>query len=674
MFKTRIIGVFCLCCMLVTTLAFGAAASTKNPYESAIATARNEIWQSINSGKCGSATAAIMVDGKVVYAEGFGMADREKGIPVTTVTLFNIGSISKVHVATAIMLLVDDGKVSLDKPVTDYLPEFKMADDRYKKITVRMLLNHVSGLPGTEGSNSFGFKYDDKVKQETINTLARAHLKHAPGAMAVYCNDGFTLAEMIVERVSKRKYMDFLEKRMFKPLGLKNTGIGVGEIKGKPVALYYDPKTGEMHPTETLSILGAGGLSSTAEELCLFADAFSAAGKLLKKDSLAEMRKSQPSAFRGKLRNPEISLGLGWDMTGLPRYDAAGIQLLGKSGGTGNYSSMVFTVPDRRISVAVIAAGRGSNAMKIALDVMDAVLVEKKLVPKEGKTILIPPKAQKLPQDYASFSGYYASDTKFGQVVFDEEKSSATLFMFKEKEKVPAMTLVYNNGYYYDAEGSRSYFANSGTESYYVSSPAMLGIDVIGMQKVKPIEKPQSLRINMDGMVWLRRNVSPLEGIMAVDSHFVKSLLYKELPGYVAFVGIKRIDSPDFAGMPFDAIRDQTELTLLEKNGATWAWISDMLYSTAQSAAALKAGENSVKIGGDGYNKWLAADEDMVVSFTKPKRGRIIIFSSGDTAIYDSAVNTGDAYAAKGSYIECAGFANDVFTVKAKPIVSDKKK
>jgi hypothetical protein len=64
----------------------------------------------------------------------------------------------------------------------------------------------------------------------------------------------------------------------------------------------------------------------------------------------------------------------------------------------------------------------------------------------------------------------------------------------------------------------------------------------------------------------------------------------------------------------------------------------------------------------------------MVVSFTKPKRGRIIIFSSGNTAIYDSAVNTGDAYAAKGSYIECAGFANDVFTVKAKPIVSDKKK
>ncbi len=672
--KHRVVGIVCLCCMLVTTLAFGAAASKTNSYESAITTARSQIWQAINSGKCGSATAAITVNGKVVYAEGFGMANREKSIPVTTATLFNIGSISKVYVATAIMLLVDDGKVLLDKPVTDYLPEFKMADDRYKKITVRMLLNHVSGLPGTEVSNSFGFKFDDKIKQETINTLSRAHLKHAPGAMAVYCNDGFTLAEMIVERVSGERYIDFLNERIFKPLGLKNTGIGVGDIMGKPMALYYDPKTGKMHPPETLSILGAGGLSATAVELCRFTDAFSATGKLLKKSSLAEMKKTQPSAFWGKLRNPEISLGLGWDMTGLPRYDVAGVQVLGKSGGTGNYSSMVYTVPDKRISVAVVAAGRDSGAMKIALEMLDEVLVEKKLIPKEGKNVFIPPKAQQLPQDHVSFSGYYASDSKFVQVVFDEEKNNATLFMFKEQEKVPVTTLVNNNGYYYDATGNRSYFADIGGESYYVNSLAMLGIDVIGMQKVKPVEKPKSLKINMDGRVWLRRNVSPLEGIIVVESHFVKSLLYKNLPGYVAFMGIKRIDSPEFAGMPFDAIRDQTELTLFEKHGATWAWVSDILFSPAENAVALKIGANSLKIGSDGYNEWMVANEDLVLSFTKPKQGRIIIFSADDTTTYDSALDTGDAYAAKGSYIELAGFVGDVFAVKAKPTVTGEKK
>jgi CubicO group peptidase (beta-lactamase class C family) len=675
MSKIRIIGAVCLCCMLVTALALGEAVSNPSPDESAITTARIEIWQAINSGKCGSATASIMVDGKVVYAEGFGMANREKSIPVDTATLFNIGSISKVYVATAIMLLVDEGKVSLDQPVTDYLPEFKMADDRYKKITVRMLLNHVSGLPGTEGSNSFGFEYDDHVKQETINTLARAHLKHAPGAMAVYCNDGFTLAEMIVERVSRRRYIDFLNERIFKPLGLKDTGIGVGEIKGKPVASYYDPKTGKVHPHETLSILGAGGLSSTAEELCrFFVEAFSAESQLLKRASLAEMKKAQPSAFWGKLRNPTFSFGLGWDLTGLPRYDAAGVQVFGKSGGTGNYSSMVYTVPDKRISVAVIASGAESGAMKIALDILDAVLVEKKLISKEGESVSIPPEAQKLPQDAASFAGYYANGTKLSQVVFDTDKNSATLYSIKEQEKTPEIKLVYNNGYYHDTTGNRFYFADIGGEGYFVNSPSMARIDIIGMQKVKPIEKPQSLKINMDGKVWLRRNVSPFESMMAVESHFTKSFLYKDLPGYVVFWGIKRIDSPEFAGMPFDAIRDQTELTLFEKNGATWAWVSDLLYSPSEAAVALRAGENSVKIGGDGYNEWRIANEDMVLSFTKPERGRIILFSPEDIATYDSALDTGDAYAAKGSYIESAGFANDLFTVKAKPVRADEKK
>ncbi|MHB8139199.1 MAG: serine hydrolase domain-containing protein [Smithellaceae bacterium] len=672
--KTRIISAIILCCLFSAALASGKTVSRGNPYESSIAIARSEIWKAINNGKCGSATAAIMVDGKIVYAEGFGMADRKKSIPVTAATLFNIGSISKVYVAAAVMLLVDDGKVLLDKPVTDYLPEFKMADDRYKEITVRMLLNHTSGMPGTEGSNSFGFKYDDSVKKETIDTLSRARLKHAPGAMAVYCNDGFTLAEMIIERVSRGRYIDFLEKRIFKPLGLKNTSVGVGEIKGKPVASYYDPKTGEIHPHETLSVLGAGGLSSTAGEVCRFADSFSSENKIFKKSSLAEMKKAQPSAFRGKLRNPSFSFGLGWDMTGLPRYDAAGIQVLGKSGGTGNYSSMVYTLPDRRISVAVIAAGKESGAMKIALDILDDVLVNRKLVPKEEKRIQIIPSAQKLPQDHASFSGFYASETKFGQLVFDEGKNSATLFVFQEQEKVPAVTLIYHNGYYYDAEGNRSYFVNIDQEGYFVNSPALLGIDVIAMQRVKPVEKPISLKINMDGRVWLRRNVSPFEGTMAVDSHFVKSLLYKYLPGYVDFAGIKRIESPEFAGMPFDAIRDQTELTLFEKNGTTWAWVSDLLYVPADSTAALRIGENSIKIGSDGYNVWLSANEDLVLSFTKPERGRIIIFSPSDTATYDSAINTGDAYAAKGSFVEAAGFAHDVFIVTARPASADDKK
>ncbi len=673
MLKTKIIIAVCLSYVLVTAPAFSQTGVRNNPYQNAIATARSEIWQDINSGKAGSATVAIMVDGNIAYAEGFGMADREKGTPVGINTIFNIGSISKVHVVTAIMLLVDDGKVSLDNPVTDYLPEFRMADLRYRKITVRMLLNHSSGLPGTEMANTFGFQYDDRAKQETLNTLARSHLKHAPGENSPYCNDGFTLAEMIVERVSGMKYIDFLNKRIFKQLALKNTGPGVGEIKGKPIALYYEAATGKKHPLETVSILGAGGLSSTAVELCRFVDAFSAKGKLLKESSVAEMKKAQPSAFSGKLRNPSFSYGLGWDMTSLPRYAAAGIQILGKSGGTGNYTSMVYTVPEKRISVAVIATGASSSAMKIAMDIMDAVLVGKKLIAKAEKSVMTPPAAQKLPQKDVTLGGYYASDTKFGQLVFDADKKSATLYAISGQEKTPAMTLVYNNGYYHDGKGNRFYLAGAGGENYFVDFIPVFNIDTIVVQKVKPAEKPQSLRINMDGKVWLRRNVAPYEAMMMTISHIEKSLLYKDLPGYVFFQGLKRINSPESAGMPFDAIRDQSELALFEKSGITWAWVSGMLYSPAESAAALKDGENMVKIGSAGYNEWLAASEGMVLSFTKPEKGRIIVFSPDDSTIYDSAVDAGEIYIPRGGYIECAGNMNDVFIVKTRPTSAAEK-
>ena len=139
--------------------AFGQSGVKKampDPYREAVTTARIEIWKAIASGAASNATAAIIDDGKIVYSEGFGMRDRADSIPVDAHTQFNIGSVSKVFTTSAILLLVRDGKVDLDAPVTNYLPEFVMRDARYKDITVRMLLNHTSGFPGTLMKDGFG--------------------------------------------------------------------------------------------------------------------------------------------------------------------------------------------------------------------------------------------------------------------------------------------------------------------------------------------------------------------------------------------------------------------------------------------------------------------------------------------------------------------------------------
>jgi hypothetical protein len=302
------------------------------------------------------------------------------------------------------------------------------------------------------------------------------------------------------------------------------------------------------------------------------------------------------------------------------------------------------------------------------------VLVEKKLMPKEEKPVFIPPAAQKWPQEDASYGGYYANGNGLSQVVFDAENNRVALYIFTGREKAPIASLIYNGGYYYDAEGQRYYFAGAAGESYLVNWASNTGLDAIKMQKIRPMENPQSLRIDMDGKTWLRRNVAPYETASVVSSHLSKSLLYGDLHGYVFFYGMKRVISPEFAGMSVDAIANLTELTLFDNKGASWAWVSDMLVSPAEAAVALKAGENSVTIGADGYNEWLLANADTVLSFTKPQQGRIIIFSPDGSALYDSVLDSGDAYIARGSYIEVAGSPGDVFTVKAAPVAADVKK
>jgi len=667
MTNARGLSVIVLICMILSTMTICSAENTSG-CDGAIKTARSEIWRSINSGGCGSATAAIMVDGAIVYAEGFGMADREKAIPVDTETIFNMGSISKVYDAAAIMLLVDDGKISLDKPVTEYLPEFRMADKRYRDITVRMTLNHTSGLPGTEGANTFAFAYNDNAMKETLETLAHSHLKHDPGKLYAYCNDGFSLAEMIVERVSGMKFRDFLQQRVFQPLDLKNTGVSVGELKGRKRAAYYEPKTGKKEPFEAISILGAGGLSCTAVDLCRFLDTFSANNRLFSKTSLEEIKKPQPSSFHGRLRAPDMALGLGWDMTELPRYKTAGLQVLGKSGGTGNYSSMCYTVPDKRISVAVIGSGPHSGAMEIALKILDAVLVDRGLIKKETKPLSIPVKPEKIPHELASYAGYYADGNHYCRMAFDMEKNTVTLFTAEGGAEKPGMSLVYNGRYFYDAGGNRHYFMSVNGNDYYVGCSDNFRNDMISMQKVKPFVKPGTLKMNLDGRKWVRRNASPLEGTGGRDTYFVRSSLIRELPGYVEFGGLKKIESPDFAGMPFDAIRDQTELRLIDRAGETWAQLSDIIYSPAESVKALKAGENSVKIGKDGYDEWLKTESDMIVSVKIPGNGRVVVISPEAEVKYDSAVDTGEVYAPKGSYIETAGSPDDIITVTGKPV------
>lgn len=634
-------------------------------YEKAIVTTRSEIWQDINSGKACSATIAIMDNGKVVYAEGFGMADREQSIPVNTDTIFNIGSISKIYCSTAIMLLVDDGKVDLDEYVINYLPEFEMADPRYKDITVRMLLNHTSGLPGTTSANNFGFELNPEVYSDTLENLSHSHLKYQPGEMAIYCNDGFTLAEMIVNRISGQKYIDFLKKRVFRLLSLNNTGVSVGMVQGKPVAAYYQPGTGKKEPLQAVSILAAGGLSSTAEDLCRFVDSFSGKGEqILSTAALKEMKKAQPSLFDDKLINSAVSFGLGWDVTDLPKYQAQGIKIIGKSGGTPNYTSMVFSAPDHSVTVAVIESGVHSSAARIALNMLNNVLAQKRLVQDSENNITLPIKPQNIPAEYADYYGYYIGNGgDLFRLDFNSQNNTIDLLAVHGNTEQHVLSFIYNNSYLYTASGQRYYLTDVDGMKFLISP--LLGMDNIGYQKLDMVPEQKYLDLDIHGRKWLRRNSKSYEGILLSTTHLLTSNNVEALPGYIDLLGVKRIESYDFAGMP-GVVRDQSELTLIEKyHGQTWAMVSDMLYSPDVTAIPLRKGENKVVIAENGYSEWLTVDENLIVTFQKPETGRMIVFAGNGVPIYDTAVDTGGVYIEKGSFIELMGQPEDVFKINA---------
>lgn len=650
----------------------GTTATKEDPYEAARVTARTAIWADINAGKASCASVAIMDGGNVVYAEGIGIADRESETPVTADTVLNIGSCSKTFDAAALMKLVDQGKVKLDDPVTKYLPEFKMEDPRYKDITVRMLLDHRSGFPGTDYANNMGYAFNEQIYEDTMANLARSHLKAAPGQTAPYCNDGFTLAEMIVAKVTGKSFIDAVSSLVFKPLSLNMSGPSVGERPGDPIGRYYQADTGKIVPPEVLSVVGAGGISSTAQELVMFMDSFAKGGKrILSEASIAEMMKPSPSVFaQAAVKetgvNPEMEYGLGFDFTSVSKYKAEGIRVVGKGGDSDDYHSMMLLEPDKRIAVAVIEAGHGSSAPAIAYSVLDSVLEAKGMM-KADKTSVVPPADQPIPASYASYAGVYGGDIPLIKLAFDFENNAALVTVQKNGGKSGTIPLTYRDGSFWLSTGTEFKLISVGGREVLVN--AVDGGFMTFGQKVPSIAQPQSLEPGVDGVLWLRRNVRPWEAMSAsTDSEIVTSRVIPEAPGYIDFRGIKKVTSSTTGGMATDVIRDITELTLFDNGGTKWARASDFIYSQAETTvAALGTGSKSVTIGKDGYNEWLAAGSDLVISVNKPKDARVIVFAPDHSVTYDSEIDSGQAYAPAGSLVLLAGKKEDVLTLTAEP-------
>lgn len=661
--RKRIAQRFLACACLVVLVSNAAAQSVSVPgYANAIAQARESAWRAITSGQGSGAAIAIMERGTFVHSEGIGVADRARNRPVTRDTRFNVGSVAKMFAAVALLLLREDGKVDLDAPVARYVPEFTMADPRYRAITVRMLLNHSAGLPAV--TVFVGFGRDATTHAALLDTLARSTLQHDPGAMSRYSNDGFTLAEMVVERASGRGYMDFLAARIFAPLGMRHTGTNLGELgyRGIDAAEFYEPASGKKYPREIVPLYAAGGISSTAEDLCRFGNALIPGGTpLLAPASLQELAKPQPTALGRTLRDTAEFSQFGWDYSVRVGGPVDNLLVFAKGGNTPFFTSDLQVLPEQGLVVALIISGRASGD-KLTQPILAGLLADRNIaVPGGG---VHPPQSQPIPSALDRYAGIYATETGALAIAIDASRRKLLLSALP-RQGAPS-ELTYEDGYFYGAGDTRYYFlTHDGVDLLVAGTTGLVVYDTIVFQKLAPVQAPLALDVPMDGESWLIRNAPPWMEMFESAKPMATSRTYPDLPGYVNLEGVRRIERADFAAIAATALRDQSSLALVTIDGKVGVRTANVLRSRASDAPPLGSTPAAVRIGAGGYNEWRAVTEGMALLFAPPAGGRVVI-AAADSVIHDSLVDGNEAYAPAGSFVFFAGAPGAVFRVTVR--------
>lgn len=295
--------------------------------------------------------------------------------------IYPIGSVSKTFGAAAVLKLVDEGKIDLERPVVDYLPEFRLKDPRYKEITVRMLLSHSSGLMGNVAGGLVIGENDSEYHDTYLDVLSGQTLKADPGEYSVYCNSGFMVAELLVERVSGMEYSEYLQKEISIPLGLHSTG----SIKTGPDSSEYVPAriNGRSIPFINCQDIADGGMLSTTDDLCRFGQIFMEGNDFLTEPSKKIMIEnwSARDGFGYIDGDSMFRFGLGLDGVGIYPYNRYGLSAITKSGNVGSFQTNFTVLPEQKLSVAVTGqGGQADESSLMAQDIILSVLKEEGLI------------------------------------------------------------------------------------------------------------------------------------------------------------------------------------------------------------------------------------------------------------------------------------------------------
>ena len=324
-----------------------------------------KLWNRDNTAGCAVSVARA---GETVYARGFGMAHLEQPAPIAPETIFEAGSVSKQFTASALVLLALDGKLSLEDPVQEYLPELP---DFGAPITIRHLLTHTSGLRTFRPLVALRGRPDGfavHTNAEVLALMARQRdLNFPPGEEYLYSNAPYILSVVLAERVSGQSFNDFTTERIFKPLGMTSTlwrDDFTQIVKGRATA-YGSGRSGGLHTNmANTEVFGNGGMLTTVGDLQRWNQELDEPKVLGQR--FVDMLEAPGRFNDGSLSDYALGLGIG---------EYRGEREIAHSGGTAGYRAWLARYPDRdRLSLALLCNHGDINPVAVGHRVIDVFL------------------------------------------------------------------------------------------------------------------------------------------------------------------------------------------------------------------------------------------------------------------------------------------------------------
>jgi len=359
-------------------------------------------------------SVALVDDQKIVWAEGFGYANKAKGIKATPQTRYRAGSITKLFTAMATMKLAEEGKVDIDKPLKRYLPAFSVKS-RFGStdgVTPRNIMTHHSGLPSEWLDRMFAT--NPLMYTELVDEIKNEYVAYKPNTIFSYSNLGVSLLGHAVEKVSGMSYVDYVDKTLLTPLGMNHSDLNIA-LTGDRASKSYRKNEEIIEYAD--GQVPAGALNTTVGNLSHLIMMVNAEGKFNNKQVLSPNTLNQMF----KVQNQELALdlgrkiGLGWFVdTGLLSNNTP---VYGHGGAMVGHRAYVHVEPKSKLGIVIMANSASTNVSEIADTFMQKVW--------EAKTSLQIDKKEQARQEPSDFSGVYA--TMLGKVKIEKISDSQYL-------------------------------------------------------------------------------------------------------------------------------------------------------------------------------------------------------------------------------------------------------